>query len=518
MNPKDDRLEVEAQRLEEDAAPNNHLEELLFAIPPETPLVSLASRLQPLWEALSIEDDITAALFIEKTLKDYFGLRKSDLKPFHRACQKTKKAFETKKGSEKKEQEKTELLDRDINSSEALAAISTIGIVDPRIFDLVVAAYVAAKLHASPPIWLLLVGAPSSFKTELVRLIDLPEIYSLDTLTENAFASGYVMPDGSDPDDLLPLLDGKCFVIKDLTTLFSLKEDSVKKILGDLTSIFDGKYEKFTATRGEVRYCSRFSMVTCITPAILGKHQRYMHQLGGRFFFIRVPDLTPETLKRGHEIAWNPIDREQLIKQARQIVSTYCYRLSEKAVALYPMIRPETPAVQEWINIAADFIARARGTTETKHLSFEKEKTEGGEKEKIDYYEVSNPQIEQPWRILNQLRSLARVLAAMREKVVVTEAELESLKAIAVSSMPIDRAVVIAELLKEDKLTAREIGERINKSAKTAGRDLKELSSLGLVLSEEVNDPKTGRDAKGYSLKAEYKKFLAGISPPEIPF
>ena len=44
----------------------------------------------------------------------------------------------------------------------------------------------------------MLVGVPSSFKTELVRLIDLPEIYGLDTLSENAFASGYVMPDGSD--------------------------------------------------------------------------------------------------------------------------------------------------------------------------------------------------------------------------------------------------------------------------------------------------------------------------------
>jgi hypothetical protein len=53
-----------------------------------------------------------------------------------------------------------------------------------------------------------------------------------------------VPPDGSEPQDLLPLLDNKCFIVKDLNTLFSMNEESVKKILGDLTSIFDGQFEK----------------------------------------------------------------------------------------------------------------------------------------------------------------------------------------------------------------------------------------------------------------------------------
>ena len=147
------------------------------------------------------------------------------------------------------------------------------------------------------------------------------------------------MPDGSDPDDLLPLLDGKCFVIKDLTTIFSLKEDTIKKILGDMTSIFDGKFQKFTATRGEISYSSQFSMLSCITPAILSKHHRYMHQLGGRFFFVRMPELTEEMRNRGHEIAWDTTDRKKRILTARQIVSTYCHQISEKALSTYPRIR-----------------------------------------------------------------------------------------------------------------------------------------------------------------------------------
>jgi hypothetical protein len=494
------------------------LENLLHAIPRDTPPVSLSKKLQPIWNALCEEDDLTAELFIKTTLKEYFGLEKADLKSFYRAFMRTRNSLEAIKLEAKEQGERTKLLDRDINSSEAMDAISNIGIIDPNMLDLVIATYISTVLRTNPPIWLMLVGAPSSFKTELVRLIDLPGVYSLDTLSENAFSSGYVMPDGSEPKDLLPLLDGKCFVIKDLTTLFSLKEDTIKKILGDLTSIFDGRFEKFTATRGDIRYSSQFSMITCITPAILSKHHRYMHQLGGRFFFIRVPELTPETLEQGRAIAWDATDREKRIKHARQVVSTYCHQLSKKAISTYQNIEQETVEVKKWINTAADFIASARGTTTTKHLTFEKGGEGDGGKEKIDYYEVTNPQIEQPWRILNQLRSLARVLAAMRGKTAVTREELESLKAITISSMPIDRAVVVAELLKEDKLLPREVGERINKSTKTAGRDLKELVSLGLVQVEEVNDPKFGKDAKGYSLKPEYKKFLTELNADELPF
>lgn len=517
MEHKNDKLELETQYLENRLEPQNELEKLLYAIPVDTPFVQLSARLQPLLEALCQEEELTVALFIDKTIKEYFGINKGDLKPLHRAYKQLKSAKSREAAAADKKQQETILLDRDINSSEAIDAISKIGIVDKNVFDLVIATYIAARLRTIPPVWLMLVGAPSSFKTELVRLIDLPEIYSLDTLSENAFASGYVMPDGSDPEDLLPVLDGKCFVIKDLTTIFSLKEDTIKKILGDLTSIFDGKYEKFTATRGEISYCSQFSMVTCITPAILSKHHRYMHQLGGRFFFIRVPELTPEMLKKGRAIAWDPTSREERIKQVRQIVSTYCNQVTEKAVAIYASIQTESQRVQDWINTAADFIARARGTITTKHLSFEKE-VEGGGKEKIDYYEVSDPQIEQPWRILNQLRSLARVLTAMRGKTRVGDEELASLRSIVISSMPFNRAIVVAELLKEGKLLPREVGERINKSPKTAGRELKELVALGIVLAEESKDLNSFKDAKVYSLKPAYWEFLSNINSEDIPF
>src|SRR5262245_38436482 len=96
-------------------------------------------------------------------------------------------------------------------------------------------------------VWLLVAGAPSSDKTQTIMLLrELPYAYYLDTLTENSFVSGYLDPKTGIPaQDLLRELDGRCLLIKDLTTRFSLREDKVKKILGDLQSIYDGEYTKY---------------------------------------------------------------------------------------------------------------------------------------------------------------------------------------------------------------------------------------------------------------------------------
>lgn len=65
-------------------------------------------------------------------------------------------------------------------------------------------------------------GDPSSGKTEGI----FAGVYSLDTLTENSFLSGYVDKDGKKLDkQFLDVVNGHYLLIKDLTTLFSMRED-----------------------------------------------------------------------------------------------------------------------------------------------------------------------------------------------------------------------------------------------------------------------------------------------------
>jgi len=81
------------------------------------------------------------------------------------------------------------------------------------------------------PIWLLIVGVPSSDKTATVLLLkDSLSTYYLDTFTPSSFASGFVNPNPEAKKtrkDLLPLLNGKCLIVKDMTPLFSGRSDKV---------------------------------------------------------------------------------------------------------------------------------------------------------------------------------------------------------------------------------------------------------------------------------------------------
>jgi|GEM_PF-462654 DNA polymerase-1 len=457
------------------AASIETIEEMLRQIPSDTPKVKLMGVLGPILHKLVVIDRITAEMFILNNIKDYFALTKEEARKYvpHLKDLKAKSVRASKKAKEERERLPL-IFDRDIDFQEAYDAVSGIGIVDKDVFKLTTAAVISSRLRLNPPLWFFLIGVPSSFKTELVGLYDLDGVYTLDTLTENAFASGYVPPDGSETQDLLPLLDNKAFIIKDLNTLFSMNEEMVKKILGDLTSIFDGKFQKFTATRGMIEYNALFSMIGCITPSILIKHYNYATQLGPRFLFLRLPELTEEELQGGLKKSWTGEKRAEKIIAARQIVSSYCAQLIKQVKG--HQTEPETEEVQESINHIALFICKARGIAITGTSTF---KNEAGTE--IEYQEIKDWQIEQPWRILNQLKALLRILSLINGKNTVDETEIKIIRPIVMSTMPVDRAEIIAILASESGLSAKTISKKIKKSPKTARRTMKVLETLGIV-------------------------------------
>ncbi len=386
-----------------------------------------------------------------------------------------------------------------------------IGIIDEQTFKIITAVIISSKLRLNPPLWLFLIGVPSSFKTEFVGLFGATdEVYTLDTLSENAFSSGYVPMDGSEPQDLLPLLDNKAFIIKDLNTLFSMNEEMVKKILGDLTSIFDGKFEKFTATRGLVEYNSLFSMIGCITPSILIKHYNYAVQLGPRFLFIRVPELDKEEMNKSLDKFWNEKDRKNKIIKTRQIVSSYCAQQIAKIQRHEN--KAETHEIKTKINNIALFMCRARGVAISNKATFINESDK-----KIEYLEIKDQQIEQPWRILNQLKSLLRILSFINNKDTVGEEELQIIKSVILSTMPVDRAEVLGVLTKKCGLSCKELAKEIKKSTKTIQRTIKELEAVGIVdCYKDSNYNIAGKAPWLYYIKEEFATVLnAPIPTPE---
>src|SRR3989344_116223 len=106
-----------------------------------------------------------------------------------------------------------------VTLSDVLELTKKIGLLDDALVEVVLSVYISKELERSNPLWMMLVGNPSSNKTQLVTLLSKArDTYMVDVLTTNPFISG--LSKKEKPQDLLPLLNGRCFIVKGFTSFF----------------------------------------------------------------------------------------------------------------------------------------------------------------------------------------------------------------------------------------------------------------------------------------------------------
>ncbi|CAN5119430.1 hypothetical protein BH09PAT1_BH09PAT1_4010 [soil metagenome] len=363
---------------------------------------------------------------------------------------------------------------------------------------IVLAVAVSCKFNSRLMLWLLLVGVPSSGKTDLVRLVkDATDIsFYLDNLTQNAFISGERATKSQKVYDLLPLINKKCLIIKDWTSIFSLDENMTKKLLGDLVGIYDREFTKFSSRRGNISYTSAFSQLGCITPATLNKHTNYMNMVGPRFLCYTMPPTNYDDGNISYDLIFSNSDRSLIEKEARLYVSSYLNQLAQQT----PNIKPYSQNVKEYLRTAAELMSNCRGIAMLAASSF---KNEDGEE--VKYYEVADVQIEEPWRAVQQLIELAKYLVFVVGKDELGVEELAIIKEVVISSMPADRSQAL-RLIKdhEGEITAKELADLSDRSPKTSRRLLDELVALKAL--EKIKG--SGTLATDYKINDQFKDFL----------
>ena len=337
---------------------------------------------------------------------------------------------------------------RPTNAAQRLARIHTIldtlrsSPASHDLIDLAMASAVSVGISTeedSPLVWLLVVGPPSSGKTDAVfALRQDPAVKFLDTLTPEAFVSGLRHPkSGTRAKDLLPELDGKCLVIKDMTTLFSLRDDKVRKVLGDLQSIYDGEFSKATGSSFEptatIEHRSRFALVGCVTPEAVARHQRHMAQIGSRFLVYRVPRLTPQQVEAGFDRLVGTGAGKALRDELRRLV------LDHLREAHDAWRRVRIPAEDEhMLRDLAVLVQRGR----TPILWERTTRSDDDGRVRTGHEPVLGTP-EEPFRVYQQLCTLLRALTAVALRTTPTRRELEVVRRVALSSVLPDRAEVL---------------------------------------------------------------------------
>ena len=347
-------------------------------------------------------------------------------------------------------------------------------------------------------VWLLFVGVPSSDKTAMVlNLKHAPKTLFVDSLTENALSSGYAPERGKErkPDLFESIEKGglRCVLFKDLTTLFSLKDDRVKKIIGELQSAYDGEFAKATGTVGLRRYQTCFSIIGCITPLALINHHRYMAKIGSRFLSYRVQPLNEEEREQGFELSWETSERSKKLQELRQLVEAHVDALFQSPIRL----EPESQDQKVMLNRLAKLLARGRGTVSWRKTPWSSR-------------EIDEVQIEEPFRALQQLRNLGRALTLTHGRQQITHHEMELLQRMVLGSIPADRDQVLALFCTSPEgLMAKACGEAIGKSSDRALQLLKELERLGLVSSSPGQPIGKGRPPDVYSPVPEFADLIS---------
>jgi hypothetical protein len=257
--------------------------------------------------------------------------------------------------------------------------------------------------------------------------------------------------------DLLPKIKDKVMLTKELAPLFRDEEKELRQNFARLTAILDGEgYKSHSGTQGGRGYEGRyiFNWIGATTP-IPDATYRVMAQLGTRLV--------------SYEIAGAEATEEELIEfagsyQTNEAVEA-CRRIANDFIESYFRNHPVE-------SVDAQSVLMSKGALESV-VRYGK-LIAGG---RMEVSEDHSALPEDPRRVILILQTLARGLALADNRNEVQEDDLEVIRHVAFSSIPLKRRSLLRAMLTAGGvMKSREVEEALDISRPTALRWMQDLS------------------------------------------
>lgn len=290
-------------------------------------------------------------------------------------------------------------------------------------------------------------------KTELLRALRKhAEAYFLSNLTEKSLVSGYREPRNPTNDpSLLPQLNGKVLVIKDLSPPLSMRRESRDKILVDLRDAYDGFTDQGRGNVGRVSYEAKFSVLAGSTLAI-ERYDAVEGELGKRFvkFRSRSNESAANVRRAIRNMGRNDSMRAEMEAAVRQFLDSL-----PPFVALGALDEYEAA-----LTTISDFAAQARS-----HVPRDQQHN-------LRY----TPRPEVGTRLGKELAKLLLALATVRGKEKPDEEDLRTVARVAEDCLPPNRHAVLRRLRQaQGQQATRQIATGIRLPWSTAKQTLEDL-------------------------------------------
>ncbi len=357
------------------------------------------------------------------------------------------------------------------------------------------------------PFAVVLIGAPSGGKTICINFFDCIEglTYASDKFTPASFVSNAlnVKREKLAEIDLLPRIKNKAFLVRDLATLFSKRDDDLNECLGILTRVLDGEgLSTDTGVHGQrnVTGAYLFMMIAASTP-IGSRIWKMMGSLGSRLFFFAIKSRekgVDELVTQLKNSAFK--EKEQLCRNATRNLLYTLWDVHKDGIVWNRAADPDEVMIV--VARCAKLLAKLRGV-----ISVWKEKRHDGGEVEFDY---TPPVIENPDRISILFYNLCRGHATLTGRTQVSMDDLRLVVELATDSAPTTRARLFRALIDHGgKMTTVQVEIKLSCSKPTALREMRTLEALGVCIVTDLRTGQVGQAEMQLQLASDYQWFLS---------
>lgn len=355
------------------------------------------------------------------------------------------------------------------------------------------------------PFSLVYVDVPSAGKTITINFFSEIEglTYASDKFTPASFVSNAtnVKKEKLKEIDLLPRLKHKMFLIRDLSVLFSKRDDDLNECLGLLTRVLDGEgLNTDSGVHGQRQYIGEYLfMILAGSTPIPPRVWKMMGNLGSRLFFLNINSREKSEDELADQLTTLAYKEKEKI--CRTATRNFLYTLWHQ----YPdgVDWDKTKDEQKYkiiIARCAHLLAKLRGV-----INVWKEWGEDGKE--FSYYP---PTIEKPDRINQLFYNLCRGHALVHGRMQIDQEDLRPIVELAVDSAPPIRAKLFRKLLENNgKMETSEVMAALNCSRPTALKEMEVMRILAVCDITQNGYGQVGEPEKTITLTHGFKWFLS---------
>jgi hypothetical protein len=322
-----------------------------------------------------------------------------------------------------------------------------------------IASVVLSNQISGDPLWIYLVAPPGAGKTVLInplRSLDEHAVFR-SNLTKTTLVSGW---QGQGDPSLLPLLDGKTLVLKDMTEILSAPQHVQDEVFGTLRGAYDGSVERSYGNEVKRKYELTFSMIAGVTVAIHGHHQANMGERLLKVQMFKTDEEQEEIIRR----AMMNIGKEEKMEEE---MSGAFDRFLRRKLDLEKLRARVSEKIKERISSLAQLVSKLRMEVERDYRG-----------DQVKY----RPQDEVGSRLAKQLLKIGMLVTETNAKKEFGEEEWRIVERVAFdTAIGWNLDVVQAMMQGNGKMTRADLVKRSKLPPSNVQRRLEDLTISGII-------------------------------------